>query len=210
MAETVIGYVYDKDGYHDGGRYFEGTMENIASFIMENQWHDTIITDLMDDLIAKSFTGGFLDKVDPSIREDLLKELVPIQLGEKEPQKIDYLNGEPGVYSARYLGEDTSYDIKNQIILDRLKGVPDEQRAARFVCAIACVLPDGTVLTSKDTMEGRIGYEIAGANGFGYDPIFYLPEFGCTSAEISPEQKNAISHRGKALQQMKKLLEQPT
>ena len=120
--------------------------------------------------------------------------------------EIDYLNGEPGVYSARYLGEDTSYDIKNQIILDRLSQVPDEQRTARFVCAIACVLPDGTVLTAKDAMEGRIGYEIAGKNGFGYDPIFYLPEFGCTSAEISPEQKNEISHRGKALRQIKELL----
>ena len=92
MAETVIGYFYDKDGYHDGGRYFEGTMGNIASFIMENQWHDTIVTDLMDDLIAKSFTGGFLDKVDPYIRENLLKELVPMQQGEKEPVEIEYQN----------------------------------------------------------------------------------------------------------------------
>ena len=98
MAEMVVGYVYDKDGYHDAGRYFEGTMENIASFIMENQWHDTIVTDLMDDLIAKSFTGGFLDKVDPYIREDLLKELVPMQQGEKEPVEIEYLNDDELTY----------------------------------------------------------------------------------------------------------------
>lgn len=98
MAETVIGYVYDQNGYHDSGQYFEGTMENIASFIMNNQWHDTIVTDVLDNLVAKSFAGGFLDKVDPQIREDLLKELVPMQLGEKEPVTIEYLNEDELTY----------------------------------------------------------------------------------------------------------------
>ena len=119
---------------------------------------------------------------------------------------IDYLGGEPGIYSARYMGEDTSYDIKNTAILRQLDGVPDEKRTARFVCAIACAFPDGTVLTSRGVMEGIIGYEIKGENGFGYDPIFYLPEYGCTSAEITPEQKNELSHRGKALRRMKEQL----
>lgn len=121
---------------------------------------------------------------------------------------IDYLDGAPGVYSARFMGEDTSYDIKNQALIDKLAGVPDEKRTARFVCFIACALPDGRVLTSYGTMEGIIGYEIKGANGFGYDPIFYLPEYGCTSAEITPEQKNELSHRGKALRSMKELLKE--
>ena len=116
--------------------------------------------------------------------------------------EVDYLDKAPGIYSARYMGEDTSYDIKNSAILQKLEGVPEEKRTARFVCVIACALPDGTILTSKGTMEGIIGYEIKGENGFGYDPIFYLPECGCTSAEISPEKKNELSHRGKALRLM--------
>ncbi len=121
--------------------------------------------------------------------------------------EIDYLNKEPGIYSARYMGEDTSYDIKNQALLDRLEGAPDEKRTARFVCAIAACLPDGSTKVVRGTMEGRIGYEIAGENGFGYDPIFFLPECGCTSAEISPEKKNELSHRGQGLRKMKEILE---
>ncbi len=121
--------------------------------------------------------------------------------------EIDYLNKEPGIYSARYLGHDTSYTLKNQNLLQRLEGVPDEKRTARFVCAVAAVFPDGSVKTAVRTMEGIIGHEIAGENGFGYDPIFFLPEYGKTSAEISPEEKNAISHRGKALRAMKEILE---
>ena len=117
--------------------------------------------------------------------------------------EIDYLNKEPGIYSARDMGHDTPYAIKNQKILDKLRDVPEEKRTARFVCAMALVLPDGTTRTTQATMEGRIGYEIKGENGFGYDPIFYLPELGKSSAEISPEQKNRISHRGKALRMMK-------
>lgn len=117
--------------------------------------------------------------------------------------EIDYLNKEPGVYSARYMGEDTDYHIKNANLIERMNGVPDEQRTARFVCAIAAAFPDGTVKTVRGTMEGRIGYEEKGENGFGYDPIFFLPEYGCTSAELSMEEKNKISHRGKALQAIK-------
>lgn len=116
---------------------------------------------------------------------------------------IDYLDGAPGIYSARFMGEDTSYDIKNAALIGKLEGVPEEKRTARFVCAIACAMPDGTVLTSRGTMEGLIAHEIKGSNGFGYDPIFYLPECGCSSAEISPEKKNELSHRGKALRSMK-------
>ena len=121
--------------------------------------------------------------------------------------EIDYLNKEPGIYSARYMGEDTSYHIKNKSLIDRLEGVPDEKRTARFVCAIAAVFPDGKELVVRGTVEGIIGYEEKGENGFGYDPIFYLPERGCTTAELPPEEKNSISHRGNAIRLMKELLE---
>lgn len=121
--------------------------------------------------------------------------------------EIDYLNKEPGIYSARYMGEDTSYHIKNKSLIDRLEGVPDEKRTARFVCAIAAVFLDGKELVVRGTVEGIIGYEEKGENGFGYDPIFYLPERGCTTAELSPEEKNSISHRGNALRLMNELLE---
>lgn len=129
-----------------------------------------------------------------------------IVLADDSGLEIDYLNKEPGVLSARYMGEDTSYTIKNQSLIDRLEGVEKEQRTARFVCAIAAVLPDKEVLVTRQSMEGYIGWEQEGENGFGYDPIFFLDEFGCSSATLSPEQKNAISHRGKALRAMKEEL----
>ena len=143
------------------------------------------------------------------IKARAIAERLPsdIILADDSGLEIDYLNKEPGIYSARYAGKDTSYDIKNQMLIDRLEGVPDEKRTARFVCAIAAVFPDGTEEVVCEAMEGRVGYKIAGANGFGYDPIFYLPEFGMTSAEITPEQKNEVSHRGKALRSMRKVME---
>lgn len=131
-----------------------------------------------------------------------------IVLADDSGLEVDYLNKEPGVYSARYMGEDTSYEIKNQAILDRLAGVPKAQRTARFVCAIAAVLPDKETLVTRETIEGYIGDAPAGENGFGYDPIFYVEEYQCSTAELTDEQKNAISHRGKALRSMKKLLHQ--
>lgn len=129
-----------------------------------------------------------------------------VVLADDSGLEIDYLNKEPGVYSARYMGEDTSYTVKNANLVQRLEGVPDEERTARFVCVIAAVFPDGRVFQTRATIEGRIGYEEKGENGFGYDPIFYLPEYGMYSAELAPEEKNRISHRGKALEEMKKIL----
>lgn len=120
---------------------------------------------------------------------------------------VDYIGGEPGIYSARYMGEDTPYEIKNRNIIDRLKDAEGQERSARFVCNIAAVLPDGQVLHTEETMEGLIAKEPAGQGGFGYDPILYLPQYGMTSAEITMEEKNKISHRGKALQSMKAALE---
>ena len=126
-----------------------------------------------------------------------------VVLADDSGLEIDCLGGEPGIYSARYLGEETPFDVKSRDFLKRLEGVADEKRKARFVCAIAAVWPDGETVTALGTIEGRIGYELIGDNGFGYDPIFYLPEYGRTAAELSDEEKNAISHRSRALAQMK-------
>lgn len=135
---------------------------------------------------------------------ELTQEIV---LADDSGLEIDYINKEPGIYSARYMGEDTSYHIKNQNLIDRLKDAKEEERTARFVCAIAAAFPNGEVLTTIGTVEGRIAYEEKGENGFGYDPIFYVPEFGCTTAELSEEAKNDISHRGNALRAMKEKLQ---
>ena len=129
-----------------------------------------------------------------------------IVLADDSGLEIDYLNKEPGIYSARYMGEATSYTIKNQNLLDRLSGVPKEQRTARFVCAIAAVLPNKEVLVTRETIEGYIGFEPAGENGFGYDPIFYVDEYHCSTAQLPADQKNELSHRGKALRAMRKEL----
>ena len=136
---------------------------------------------------------------------DAYKEAVV--LADDSGLEIDSLNREPGIYSARYMGENTSYDIKNQTLLNRLDGVPDDERTARFVCAIAAVFPDGTSEVVRGTMEGMIGHEIIGENGFGYDPIFFLPQFGMTSAQLSPEKKNELSHRGEGLRKMRSVIE---
>ena len=131
-----------------------------------------------------------------------------VVLADDSGLEVDALNREPGIYSARYLGEDTPYAAKNQAILNRLEGVPKEQRTARFVCAIAAVFPDGESCVARETIEGYIGWEPAGENGFGYDPIFYVDEYGCSTAQLPPEVKNQLSHRGKALRAMQKQLMQ--
>ena len=130
-------------------------------------------TSVMYDASAKSFEENAMIKA-----EAISKMTGEIVLADDSGLEIDYLNKEPGIYSARYMGEDTSYHIKNASLIERLNGVPDEKRTARFVCAVAAAFPDGSVKTVRGTMEGRIGYEEKGENGFGYDPIFYLPEYG--------------------------------
>ena len=139
---------------------------------------------------------------------EIMKMCGEIVLADDSGLEVDALNKEPGIYSARYMGHDTSYHIKNKSLIDRLEGKSGEERNARFVCVIAAALPDGRVFTTRGTMEGQIGYEERGENGFGYDPIFYLPEYGCYSAELPLEEKNKLSHRGKALRLMKKKLKE--
>lgn len=129
-----------------------------------------------------------------------------IAIADDSGLEVDYLDGAPGIYSARFLGEDTSYDVKNNYIIEKLKDAKGQERSARFVCAIAVAFPDGEVITCRGTIEGLIGYEQKGTNGFGYDPIVYVPEYEMTTGEMAPELKNSISHRGKALEQMKEIL----
>lgn len=131
-----------------------------------------------------------------------------IVLADDSGLEVDALNKEPGIYSARYLGHDTSYREKNANIIARLDGVSKERRTARFVCAIAAAFSDGTSKTALGTIEGYIGWEERGTNGFGYDPIFYLYENDRSTAELSPEEKNAVSHRGRALGKMRQILEE--
>ena len=160
-----------------------------------------VYTDIVED--------GMTFVENASIKAKAIAVLAPgdFVMADDSGLEIDALNKEPGIYSARYLGEDTSYQIKNANLIERLNGVPDEKRTARFVCAIAAVMPDGTLLTTEGTSEGRIGYEEKGNNGFGYDPIFLVPPYIQTSAELTEEEKNAISHRGKALRSMREMIE---
>ena len=183
----------------------EGKMKEVRS----------ILEDLGMEVLSMKEAGIEADVVEDgtTFEENALIKATEIQkicgeivLADDSGLEIDYLNKEPGIYSARYMGENTSYTIKNQNLIDRLEGVEDEKRSARFVCAIAVAFPDGTTQITRGTIEGRIGYEEKGSNGFGYDPIFYVPEYGCTTAELSLEQKNEASHRGKALRMMKEII----
>ena len=184
----------------------EGKMKEIREILADP--HVEILSMKEAGITAEIEENGTSFEENAVIKAKAVMELChEIVLADDSGLEIDYLNKEPGIYSARYMGEDTSYRIKNQNLIDRLEGVPDEERTARFVCVIAAAIPDGKVLTARGTIEGRIGYEEKGENGFGYDPIFYVPEYGCSTAQLSPEVKNQISHRGKALREMKRKLQ---
>ena len=169
------------------------------------------------ELITMAQAGIDVDVVEDgtTFEENAMKKAVEIMkisglpaIADDSGLEIDYLDKQPGVHSARFLGHDTSYDIKNKKILEMLEGVPDEKRTARFVSAVCLALPDGRIITTRGTIEGIIGHEIKGTNGFGYDPIFFIPEIKKYSAELTMDEKNAISHRGKAIAQMReKILE---
>lgn len=174
-----------------------------------------ILADLPFEIISMQEAGIDIEVIEDgeTFTQNALKKATEIArvsgkitLADDSGLEIDFLGKQPGVHSARYLGEQTPYSQKNNHILQLMQNVPDENRTARFVCAIAAVFPSGKALTTIDTIEGMIAHEIKGENGFGYDPIFFVPELQKTTAELSPEQKNTISHRGKALKKMKDLL----
>ena len=183
----------------------EGKMREIRT-IMEEL--DVNIVSLKEiHLDAEIEENGTTFEENALIKARTIMELTgEIVLADDSGLEVDYLDKAPGVYSARYLGEDTSYFIKNNHIIKQLEGVEGSDRSARFVSVIACVFPNGESIITRGTIEGLIGYEEKGENGFGYDPIFYVPEYNCTTAELSMEEKNKISHRGKALEEMKKEL----
>lgn len=175
-----------------------------------------ILADLPLEVVSMEAIGIDIEVVEDgtTFEENAIKKAVEIGqvlkddiiLADDSGLSVDYMNGEPGIYSARFGGKDTSYRVKNQMIIDRLKDATEEERGARFVCVIAASFPDGKVEHVRGTIEGVIAHKEHGVNGFGYDPIFYVPSEGCTTAEMTPEQKNAISHRGNALRQMKHVL----
>lgn len=174
-----------------------------------------ILEDLDVDIISMKESGVDMDieETGSTFEENALikaREVMKltkcITMADDSGLEIDYLNKEPGIYSARFMGHDTPYDVKNKALIDRLQGVEGQDRSARFVAAIAVVFPDGKEIVTRGTMEGTIAYEPCGTNGFGYDPILFLPEYNQCSAELSSEEKNRISHRGKALRMMKEKL----
>ena len=170
-----------------------------------------ILSDLGAEILSQKEAGIKADVVEDGATFEENAMIKATEIAKIANQMPEYKNAvvlaDDSGLEIDYLGEDTSYDIKNQTLLDRLEGVPDEKRTARFVCAIAAAMPDGSCEVVRGTMEGIIGHEIAGENGFGYDPIFFLPEYGCTSAELSPEKKNELSHRGEGLRKIRKILE---
>lgn len=184
----------------------EGKMREIRSILADT--YSEILSMKEAGIQAEVKEDGKTYEENALIKARAVAKAVPdgIVMADDSGLEIDFLNREPGVYSARYMGENTSYRIKNANLIGLLEGVPEEKRTARFVCAIAAVLPDGRELTVRAAVEGRIGYEEKGGNGFGYDPIFYVPEMGRTTAELTEEEKNLISHRGKALRLMKEEL----
>ena len=176
-----------------------------------------ILGDIGEEILSMKEAGIDMDIVeDGSTFEEnaiikakaVMERTGKLALADDSGLEIDALNKEPGIYSARYMGEDTPYEIKNSNLIERMKGVKGKDRSARFVCVIAAAFPDGEIITTRGTIEGVIAEEPAGENGFGYDPIVYVPEYGMTTGQMDADAKNAISHRGKALTAMKKILEE--
>ncbi len=185
----------------------EGKMKEIRMILSDLGYDIISLKDMKLDTTIEE--NGVTFEENAAIKAKAIMKLThELVLADDSGLEIDYLDKAPGVYSARYLGETTSYVVKNEHILGLLKDVPEDKRTARFVSAIACAFPNGEIITTRGTIEGIIGYESKGENGFGYDPIFVVPEFGCTTAELSPHQKNTISHRGKALEKMKCILKE--
>ena len=183
----------------------EGKMKEIR-LIMEDSGYE-VVSLKEAGVVADIEENGSTFEENAIIKAtEIAKMTGELVLADDSGLEVDYLDKAPGIYSARFLGEDTDYAVKNNYIIDKLAGVPLEKRSARFVCAIALAKPDGTAVTRRATIEGYIGYEIRGENGFGYDPIFMVPEFDKTTAELSIDEKNKISHRAKALRAMKEVL----
>lgn len=194
MGERIIFATKNKKKLKEINAILEGTGLEVVS--MEDAGIDI---DVVED--GTTFEENALKKA-----TEIMEVSGSIVLADDSGLEVDYMDKAPGIYSARFAGKDTSYKIKNQMIIDKLDGVPKEQRTARFVCAIAAAFPGGNTEVVTETFEGFIAESSSGDHGFGYDPIFYVEEYGMTSADMAPELKNEVSHRGKALRGMKKIL----
>lgn len=178
-----------------------------------------ILKDLDYEVLSMLEAGIDIDVIEDGVtfEENAIKKAREIMavsnclvLADDSGLEVDYLDKQPGIYSARFGGENTSYAIKNKMIIDKLEGVEESLRTARFVCVIAAAFLDGTVKTTRGTIEGIIGHEEQGGHGFGYDPIFIVPEYGCSTAQMDAHLKNELSHRGKALRAMKDVIYENT
>lgn len=185
----------------------QGKVNEIRQILSEEHFEIFALKDLDIDIDIEENGASFEENA--IIKAKAIMEMTgEMVLADDSGFEVDYLDQEPGIYSARYLGEETPYEVKNAEILKRCQDAKEGERAARFVCAIACAFPDGNIITTLGIIEGELAKEPAGINGFGYDPIFYLPERGCTTGEMPPEEKNKISHRGIALRKMVEKLDE--
>lgn len=183
----------------------QGKLKEIRKILKDIDIEVLSMNDVLNQQINIEENGSTF-KENAYIKAKTISDLVnkPV-LADDSGLEVDALDKQPGIYSARFLGEDTSYDIKNQYIIDALKG---KERTARFVCAMALVIPGQEPILIEETMEGLINDKIEGENGFGYDPIFYFPPCKMTSAMMSMEEKNKYSHRGKALKKLYSILKE--
>lgn len=183
----------------------EGKMKEIRMILSDLDYDIVSLKDI--DIKVDIDENGTTFEENAIIKAKTISEITgQMVLADDSGLEVDYMDKAPGVYSARYMGEDTPYTIKNQTIIDNLRNAIGSERSARFVCVIAAAFPDGKVITTRGTIEGLIASEERGFKGFGYDPILYVPEYNMTTGEMEPEMKNKISHRGKALELMKEKL----
>ena len=181
----------------------QGKIKEIKAMLKDIDIEVLSMKDVLEQELEIEETGTTF-KENALIKAQTIANIVnkPV-LADDSGLEVDALDKQPGIYSARFLGADTSYNIKNQYIIDALK---DKERTARFVCAMALVIPGQEPILIEETMEGLINDKIEGANGFGYDPIFYFPPCQMTSAMMSMEEKNKYSHRAKALKKLYTIL----
>lgn len=183
----------------------QGKIKEIKAMLKDIDIEVLSMKDVLEQELEIEETGTTF-KENALIKAQTIANIVnkPV-LADDSGLEVDALDKQPGIYSARFLGADTSYNIKNQYIIDALK---DKERTARFVCALALVIPGQEPILIEETMEGLINDKIEGANEFGYDPIFYFPPCQMTSAMMSMEEKNKYSHRAKALKKLYTILKE--
>ena len=183
----------------------EGKIKEIRAMLSEIGIDVKSIKDVFEEEIEIEENGQTFQE-NALIKAQTICEMIDKPtLADDSGLEVDAMDGAPGIYSARFMGHDTSYDIKNQYIIDAVKG---KERGARFVCAMALCIPDEEPILIEEYFDGEIYDHIEGENGFGYDPIFYVPELKKTSAQVSLEEKNQYSHRAKALKKLYQILKE--